>query len=40
MFISYADAIKTKREPLEKLLGKEQGKPLGLAKTEFDMGLR
>ncbi|KAM5511682.1 putative aldehyde dehydrogenase [Fusarium oxysporum f. sp. phaseoli] len=41
MFISYADAIKTKREPLGKLLGKEQGKPLGLAKTEpyYDLKL-
>ncbi|CAG7562060.1 unnamed protein product [Fusarium equiseti] len=40
MLVAYADAIEAEREELEKLLVKEQGKPLGLAKTEFDMSLR
>ncbi|CAH0018599.1 unnamed protein product [Clonostachys rhizophaga] len=40
MLLAYADAIEAQREPLEKLLVMEQGKPLGLAQTEFSMALK
>lgn len=40
LLIDYADAIARYREPLEKLLVLEQGKPLALAKIEFDMSLK
>ncbi|RBR15625.1 uncharacterized protein FIESC28_07266 [Fusarium coffeatum] len=40
MLFAYTDAIEAEREELEKLLVKESGKPLELAKTEFDMSLR
>ncbi|KAM6536023.1 hypothetical protein FALCPG4_005544 [Fusarium falciforme] len=40
MLLAYADAIEAQREPLEKLLVMEQGKPLGLANTEFTMALK
>lgn len=36
---AYADAIEAQRESLQKLLVLEQGKPLSLAQTEFDMAL-
>lgn len=39
LLLAYADAVEADREPLEKLLVLEQGKPLGLAHTEFDMAL-
>ncbi|KAK8121746.1 hypothetical protein PG984_010416, partial [Apiospora sp. TS-2023a] len=39
MLLRYADVIEANREPLEKLLTMEQGKPLSLSKTEFDMAL-
>ncbi|KAL3447713.1 Aldehyde/histidinol dehydrogenase [Aspergillus insuetus] len=40
LLLDFADAIEAHREPLEKLLVLEQGKPLGLAKTELDMSLQ
>lgn len=39
MLLAFADAIEANREDMEKLLVQEQGKPLSLAKTEFDMTL-
>lgn len=39
LLLKYADLVDHHRTELEKLLVKEQGKPLGLAKTEFDMAL-
>ncbi|KAJ5692503.1 hypothetical protein N7462_001926 [Penicillium macrosclerotiorum] len=39
LLLKYADLVEANRVELEKLLVKEQGKPLGLAKTEFDMAL-
>ena len=39
LLIQYADMIHANRGPLEELLVKEQGKPLGLARREFDMAL-
>ena len=39
LLLQYADLIEVHRTELEKLLVKEQGKPLGLAKMEFDMTL-
>ncbi|KAK7961696.1 aldehyde dehydrogenase [Apiospora aurea] len=39
MLLRYADAIEANREPLEKLHTMEQGKPLSLSKTEFDLTL-
>lgn len=40
LLLAYVDAIEAEREPLEKLLVCEQGKPLSLAKKEFDMALQ
>lgn len=40
LLLSYADSIEAQREPLERLLVLEQGKPLSLAKKEFDMSLQ
>ncbi|CEL10117.1 hypothetical protein ASPCAL13242 [Aspergillus calidoustus] len=40
LLLDFADAIEAHREPLERLLVLEQGKPVGLAKTEFDMALQ
>jgi len=39
LLLKYADEIETNRDELEKLLTKEQGKPLSLAHTELDMSL-
>ncbi|KAL3421921.1 putative aldehyde dehydrogenase [Phlyctema vagabunda] len=39
LLLAYADAIEANRDELEVLLVKEQGKPLSLAHTEFDMTL-
>lgn len=39
LLLKFADLIEVHRLELEKLLVREQGKPLGLAKTEFDMTL-
>ncbi|RFU34291.1 hypothetical protein B7463_g2077, partial [Scytalidium lignicola] len=39
LLVAYADLIEANREELEKLLVREQGKPLGLAQTEFNMAL-
>lgn len=39
LLLEYADALDANREPLERLLVLEQGKPLGLAKAEFSMTL-
>jgi acyl-CoA reductase-like NAD-dependent aldehyde dehydrogenase len=39
LMLAFADAIEENREDLEVLQVKEQGKPLGLAKTEFDMAI-
>ncbi|KAK7987054.1 aldehyde dehydrogenase-like protein [Apiospora saccharicola] len=39
MLLRYADVIEANREPLERLLTMEQGKPLSLSKTELDMTL-
>lgn len=39
LLLAFADAIEANREDMEKLLVQEQGKPLSLAKTEFDMTL-
>ncbi|CAL5869188.1 uncharacterized protein PFLUO_LOCUS3416 [Penicillium psychrofluorescens] len=39
LLLAYADALSAQRSPLEKLLVQEQGKPLELAKTEFDMSI-
>ena len=36
----FADAVEENREELEKLLTMEQGKPLSLSHTEFDMGIQ
>jgi acyl-CoA reductase-like NAD-dependent aldehyde dehydrogenase len=40
LLLAFADAIEENREELEKLQTKEQGKPLGLAKTEFNMAIQ
>ncbi|KAL2173599.1 aldehyde dehydrogenase-like protein [Thermothelomyces heterothallicus CBS 202.75] len=37
---AFADAIEANRDELERLQTMEQGKPLGLARTEVDMSLR
>ncbi|KAK8017002.1 aldehyde dehydrogenase-like protein, partial [Apiospora rasikravindrae] len=39
LLLRYADAIEANREALEKLHTMEQGKPLSLSKTEFDLTL-
>ncbi|KAK8075739.1 hypothetical protein PG997_010402 [Apiospora hydei] len=39
MLLRYTDAIEANREALEKLHTMEQGKPLSLSKTEFDLTL-
>jgi acyl-CoA reductase-like NAD-dependent aldehyde dehydrogenase len=39
LLLQYVDLVESNRAELEKLLVREQGKPLGLAKTEFDMTL-
>ncbi|CRG83674.1 hypothetical protein PISL3812_01029 [Talaromyces islandicus] len=39
LLVQYADAVEAERESLQKLLVLEQGKPLELAKAEFDMAL-
>ena len=39
LLLQYADLVESNRTALEELLVKEQGKPLGLAKIEFDMML-
>ncbi|SPO06539.1 probable NAD-dependent aldehyde dehydrogenases [Cephalotrichum gorgonifer] len=40
LLLAFANAIEENREQLERLLVLEQGKPLGLAKMEFDMGIQ
>ena len=40
LLLRYADAIEANLGPLMELLVKEQGKPLGLARTEFSMTLQ
>ncbi|KAF2649760.1 aldehyde dehydrogenase-like protein [Lophiostoma macrostomum CBS 122681] len=40
LLIAFADAIEENREELEKLQTLEQGKPLGLAQTEFTMTIQ
>jgi acyl-CoA reductase-like NAD-dependent aldehyde dehydrogenase len=40
LILAFADAIEENREELEKLQTKEQGKPLGLANTEFTMTIQ
>lgn len=40
LLLSYADAIESQRESLQELLVLEQGKPLSLARKEFDMSLQ
>lgn len=39
LLLAFADAIEENHEDMEKLLVQEQGKPLSLAETEFDMTL-
>jgi acyl-CoA reductase-like NAD-dependent aldehyde dehydrogenase len=39
LLLQYVDLVESNRAELENLLVREQGKPLGLAKTEFDMTL-
>lgn len=40
LLLAFANAIEENREELEKLQTMEQGKPLTLAKTEFDMSVQ
>ncbi|KAF1962855.1 aldehyde dehydrogenase-like protein [Byssothecium circinans] len=40
LLLAFADAIEENREDLEKLQTMEQGKPIGLAKMEFDMTIQ
>lgn len=40
LLLSYADAILAQQEPLERLLVLEQGKPMSLAKKEFEMSIK
>lgn len=39
LVVAYADLIEAHQEELEKLLVREQGKPLGLAHTEYNMAV-